>query len=191
MDTPTNDHRRRLLQAMGVVAGAHGVAGVTIADLVREAGVSKRTFYEHFTSKEDCFLSLYRAVSHVALEELKAAVTSDRPWEEQLEQALSAYLNHLSGSPELLRTLFVEVQHLGEAGAKARRAVMQEVSEFLLATVHGGKGAADLDASLALAAVGGINELILLAVEQGRAAELPMLTSQAGEVVRRLTRRAQ
>lgn len=171
------------------MAAGKGLAAVTIADVVREAGVSKRTFYEHFGTKEDCFLALYRAVSANALNTLKSAVSVDRPWHQQLQEALRAYLAHMATSPELLRTLFVEVQHLGIDGAQARRAVMTELAEFMVATLARGArpaGLPGIDFPLALAAVGGINELILQAVEQGRAAELPEMTATASEVVLRL-----
>ena len=173
------------------MAAEKGLAAVTIADVVRQAGVSKRTFYEHFLNKEDCFVALYRAVSASALNTLKTAVTADRPWQQQLTEALSAYLTHMATSPELLRTLFVEIQHLGETGARARRAVMTELADFMVATlahdtVPAGEGG--IDFSLALAAVGGINELIQQAVEQGKADSLPEMTSTASEVVLRLAR---
>lgn len=176
------------------MAAGKGLAAVTIADVVREAGVSKRTFYEHFGTKEDCFLALYRAVSASALSTLKSAVKVDRPWQQQLQEALRAYLAHMATSPELLHTLFVEVQHLGTAGAQARRAVMTELAEFMVDTLARGErlsGLPGIDFPLALAAVGGINELILQAVEQGRAAELPEMTATASEVVLRLARPVQ
>lgn len=195
-DAPTDvasgsEHRRRLMQGMGSVAATKGLATATIADVVREAGVSKRTFYEHFDSKESCFLALYRAVSASALSTLKAAVVPGRSWQQQLELALRAYLSHMAGSPELLRTLFIEIQHLGTSGAQARRAVMTELAGFLVDTVRSDGGRDDrtgIDASLALAAVGGINELILQAIEEGRVERLPDMTASAAEVVRRLAR---
>src|SRR3990167_1507133 len=65
-----HEHRSRLLQAMAGVSASKGVAAATIADIVREAGVSKRTFYEHFDRKDACFLALPAAqcigTAHVA-----------------------------------------------------------------------------------------------------------------------------
>lgn len=184
----SNDHRRRLLQGMASVAATKGLAGLTIADVVREAGVSKRTFYEHFESKEECFLTLYRAVSMNALKSLRDAVSAERPWQQQLEQALQAYLSNMAANPELLRTLFIEIHHLGAAGERARRDVMDALVSFLVETLRRGSGESAIEMGLALAAVGGINELILHAIEQGRVGELPAMTRVASEVVRRLAR---
>ena len=183
-----SEHRRRLLQAMASMAATKGLAAVTIADVVREAGVSKRTFYEHFESKDACFLDLYQAVSMNALKTLRDSVSAERPWQQQLEQALQAYLTHMAASPELLRTLFIEIHHLGVAGERARRDVMDALASFMVETLGRGPGESAIDEGLALAAVGGINELILQAIEQGRVAELPAMTPVASEVVRRLAR---
>lgn len=183
-----SEHRRRLLQAMASMAATKGLAAVTIADVVGEAGVSKRTFYEHFESKDACFLELYQAVSMNALKTLRDSVSAERPWQQQLEQALQAYLTHMAANPELLRTLFIEIHHLGVAGERARRDVMDALASFMVETLGRGPGESAIDEGLALAAVGGINELILQAIEQGRVAELPAMTPVASEVVRRLAR---
>lgn len=189
-DTPVaHEHRLRLLQALATVAADKGFSATTVADIVCAAGVSKRTFYEHFSSKEACFLALYRAVSASALRTLSTALQSDRPWQTQLESALGAYFAHLSAGPRLLKTLFVEVHHLGEAGAQARREVMQQLADFMLATVNPLAGSATprLSPTLAMAAVGGINELILQAIERNQADCLDRLTPTASELVRLLT----
>lgn len=183
-----SEHRRRLLQGMASVTATKGLAAVTIADVVREAGVSKRTFYEHFESKEACFLALYRAVSMTALKTLRDSVSAERPWQQQLEQALQAYLSHMAANPLLLRTLFIEIHHVGGAGEQARREVMEALAALMEETLRRGPEQRSIDKGLALAAVGGINELILQAIEQGRVAELPAMTPVASEVVRRLAR---
>lgn len=187
---PVHEHRNRLLEAMGSSAADRGFAATTIADIVREAGVSKRTFYEHFISKEACFLALYRAVSASALRTLSDSVRPERPWHHQIESALDAYFAHLSAGPRLLRTLFVEVHHLGEDGARVRREVMQHLADFMLQTVNrqdpcGGRSP-ELSPTMAVAAVGAINELVLQAIERGEAEQLTRLTPAASEVVRAL-----
>jgi len=198
--TPT-EHRFRLLKAMADVAAGKGYAETTIADIVREAGVSKRTFYENFESKDACFLELYRAASHAALKALRSSLAPDKPWQVQVEHALSTYFAHLAAGPALVRTLFVEIHQLGPAGMQVRRDVMQHLADFMLETVNAsskamtGSHAADgtafspqvLSRTMALAAVGGINELVLEAIEKDEIEQLQALSSAAGEVVRALT----
>ncbi|MBW0172209.1 MAG: TetR/AcrR family transcriptional regulator [Hydrogenophaga sp.] len=183
-DADPSEHRARLLQAMASVAASQGFAATSIAAIVAEAGVSKRTFYEHFADKDACFLELYRAASASALRTLSDAVQSDRPWQDQVEHALGAYLAHLAGGAQLLRMLFVEIHHLGPAGAQVRREVMQHLADFMLRTINAQRTV--LTSTMAVAAVGGIQELVLLAIERGEAAQLGELTASASAVVRLL-----
>ena len=184
-----NEHRGRLLQAMATVAAAQGLAATSIAAVVAEAGVSKRTFYEHFPDKDACFLELYRAASGSALRTLREAVQPERPWQDQVEHALGAYLAHLASGPQLIRMLFVEIHHLGPAGALVRREVMQQLADFMLETINAEREV--LTPTMAVAAVGGIQELVLQAIEQGEAAQLDRLTPSASAVVRLLAGAAQ
>jgi AcrR family transcriptional regulator len=179
-----NEHRARLLQAMASVAAAQGLAATSIAAVVAEAGVSKRTFYEHFADKDACFLALYRAASASALRTLRESVQAERPWQDQVEHALGAYLAHLAAGPQLIRMLFVEIHHLGPAGATVRREVMQHLADYMLETINA--DAAVLTPTMAMAAVGGIHELVLQAIERGEAAQLERLTASASAVVRLL-----
>ena len=166
-----NEHRARLLQAMASVAAAQGLAATSIAAVVAEAGVSKRTFYEHFADKDACFLELYRAASASALRTLSDAVQPDRPWQDQVEHALGAYLAHLAGGAQLLRMLFVEIHHLGPAGAQVRREVMQHLADFMLETIN--TQGPVLMPTMAVAAVGGIHELVLFLEENFRISVTP------------------
>lgn len=183
-EAPPNEHRARLLQAMASVAAAQGLAATSIAAVVAEAGVSKRTFYEHFVDKDACFLALYRAASASALRTLRESVQPERPWQDQVEHALGAYLAHLAAGPQLIRMLFVEIHHLGPAGATVRREVMQHLADYMLETINA--GATVLTPTMAMAAVGGIHELVLQAIERGEAAQLERLTASASAVVRLL-----
>ena len=60
---PRRGHRARLTGGLAAAIAEKGYAAVTIADVVRHARVSKRTFYEHFADKEACFLALYAETS--------------------------------------------------------------------------------------------------------------------------------
>lgn len=184
-----NEHRGRLLQAMATVAATQGLAATSIAAVVAEAGVSKRTFYEHFTDKDACFLELYRAASASALRTLREAVRPEQPWQDQVEHALGAYFAHLASGPRLIRMLFVEIHHLGPAGALVRREVMQHLADFMLQTINADGEV--LTPTMAVAAVGGIQELVLQAIERGEAAQLDQLTPNASAVVRLLAGAAQ
>ncbi|RYZ12039.1 MAG: TetR/AcrR family transcriptional regulator [Comamonadaceae bacterium] len=168
---------------MTKAVGAKGYADTTIADIVREAAVSRRSFYEHFATKADCLIALYRAASEQALMVLSAAVDAQQPWETQVEHAVAAYFDFLAQDQALLKTLFVEILGLGLPGLAVRRGVNEQIAEFVMASTRRPDGTR-LSPELAMAVVGGINELILQAVEQDRSGELGSLVAPATRLIR-------
>ena len=186
-DTATA-HHSRLLVGMAHSVASKGYADTTVADIVREASVSKRTFYECFASKKDCLIALYVASSHGALKVLKDAIDPSRDWKTQVEHAMGAYLACLASNPALLRTLFIEILSLGAEGLQVRRQMNQELADFVVQVVHTGQPHTPHDtaltATLAMAVVGGINELVLQAIEGNRTAELEVLTGSCSALVR-------
>lgn len=185
--SPANaEHRHRLLEGMALAAATRGYADATIADIVREAGVSRRTFYEHFATKGDCLIALYEAASHNALKVLQGAIEPSQPWQAQVERALADYFDCLAQNPVLMRTLFIEILGLGPPGLAARRRVNQAMADFMLQVVNANAGAM-LTPGMAMAVVGGINELVLQFIEQGRLTELGELVAPASRLVRAVT----
>lgn len=183
-----NPYRARLLEGMAHSVAAKAYADTTVADIVREAGVSKRSFYECFSSKDECLIALYVAASHGALKVLKESINPRRDWKTQVEHALGAYLACLASNPALLRTLFVEILGLGAQGLQVRRRMNQELADFVVQVVHAGHVHTPQDAAhhstMAMAVVGGINELVLQSIESGRTADLAELTQACSALVR-------
>jgi AcrR family transcriptional regulator len=180
----TADHRRRLLDAMAHAVARKGYAETTIADLAAEARVSRRTFYEHFADKAECLIALYEAASAQALAVLKGAIDPRRDWHTQVDQALGAYLTTLSCNPVLLRTLFIAILGLGPAGLQARRRANRDLCDFILSVANDGTRAQPLPEAMAMAIVGGVNELVLQAIEEDRADRLGELGSAAAMLAR-------
>ncbi|MBW8718202.1 MAG: TetR/AcrR family transcriptional regulator [Variovorax paradoxus] len=172
-----------MLEGMARAVAAKGYADTTIADIVREAAVSRRTFYEHFTTKSECLIALYEAASKLALRAVSEAFDPAQPWHAQVERAITAYFDYLAQDPALLRTLFVEILGLGMPGLAARRRVNGEIAGFIQAAINSGP-AAHLTSEMAMTVVGGINELVLQAIEQDRVGELGQLVPPATRLVR-------
>lgn len=191
VDSATS-HHHRLLEGMAHAVAAKGYADTTIADIVREAAVSRRTFYEHFATKADCLIALYEAASRNALNVLRDAIDPARDWQEQVGKAMSAYFGCLSQNPVLMRTLFIEILGLGADGLAARRRVNDEIADFMLQVINGERGGrkrkAPLSRDMAIAIVGGINELVLQMIERDRLDRLPELAAPAIQLVRAVTR---
>jgi AcrR family transcriptional regulator len=183
-DPDASEHRSRLLQGMAQSVAAKGYADTTIADIVREAGVSRRTFYEHFNTRADCLIALYEAASRNALRVLQGVIDPSRDWQVQVEQALTAYLGALARSPVLLRTLFIDILSLGAPGLAARRRVNEAIAGFMLQVINARQPTPVLEHDMAIAVVGGIHELVLQAIERERVEALPELAGQAGRLLR-------
>lgn len=186
-ELPMPEHRSRLLEGMARAVAQKGYAATTIADIVREASVSRRTFYEHFDGKAECLVALYEAASHNALKVLRGALDPTHPWQTQVEQALGAYLQGLASNPVLLRTLYVEILGLGPEGLASRRRVNRELAGFMLEVVNGPGAKGPLPEQMAMVVVGGINELVLECIEQDRVGQLPELVGPAAQLVRAVT----
>ena len=189
-DSIVNEHRHRLLEGLAQAVAEKGYADVTIADIVREAGVSRRTFYEHFAGKPQALIALFEAASRNALQVLREAIDPARDWQAQVEQAMTAYLGCLAQNPVLLRTLFIDILGLGAPGLAARRRVNGEIARFMGSVINACQATPVLDDDMAMAVVGGIHELVLQAVEQERlAAALPELADLTGRLVRAVVQR--
>lgn len=181
------DPRARLIAAMAHTLSSKSYAELTIADVVAEAGVSRRTFYEHFDGKPACFIALYEAATHQSLQVLRQALDPARPWHTQVPAVLGAYLGTLAASPALTRTLLVEVLQLGAEGLVARRRAHEELATFIAVIVNGGPGVEGrLTQDLALAIVGGVHELLLARIEAGETAAVGELTRSAAEFLLRV-----
>ena len=190
-DFDVASHYHRLLEGMARAVAAKGYAETTIADIVREAAVSRRTFYEHFATKADCLMALYEAASRSALDVLRNTIDPARDWHDQAESAIREYFGCLSQNPALVRTLFIEILGLGPDGLAVRRRMNDEITDFMLKVINragtGRHRVSPLSRDMAVAVVGGINELVLQAIERGRVPDLHELVTPAVQLIRAVT----
>lgn len=100
--------RGRLLTAFVEEAAEKGYNAVTIADIVRHAGTAKRTFYQHFTDKQDCFIQAFDvAGAAIVTEIVRAGDAVDDPIE-RIEVGVRAYLNAMQQMPYFSRLFLTE-----------------------------------------------------------------------------------
>jgi AcrR family transcriptional regulator len=107
--------RRDLLRAAGRLAARKGYEGTRVADIVAEAGLSKSTFYEHFSSKEECFVELHRRTSAQMLQTAVDAAEAhiDRGPYECIVAVIRAFVGYADRNPrlaEVFRASFGEAQ---------------------------------------------------------------------------------
>lgn len=127
--------RTRMLNAMVEVAGERGAPGASVAHIVERAGISRRTFYEHFEDREDCFLAAFDYALGRACEVVIPAYESGGAWRERVRSGLAALLGFFDEQPGLGALLTIDALGAGPR-ALARRT---ELLDALIAVVDGGR----------------------------------------------------
>ncbi|KZS68844.1 TetR family transcriptional regulator [Mycobacterium kansasii] len=164
--------RLRLFDGLAAAIGERGYRATTVADVVRHARTSKRTFYDQFASKEQCFLELLRADVEKLGEKISAAVDPDADWHQQIRQAVEAYVGHIESRPAVTLSWIRELPSLGAVARPVQRRGLQLLSTLLidLSASPGFRraGLPPLTVPLSVILLGGLRELTALAVEDGR-----------------------
>lgn len=181
-------HRLRLLEGFAAVVAERGFTGATIADIVKSARVSKRTFYEHFEDKEECFLALYAEAIEIIIKGVDQALRQPAPtWQAQLATGLEAYVGALEQNPALTRACLLEIQAAGPRALELRRRARGRFASLLRAFVERTRvehpSLRPLSPAMATAVVGGIDELLLVSVEAGVTGRLHELRETAAELL--------
>jgi AcrR family transcriptional regulator len=109
-DVVLASQRGRLLSAFVALAADRGVAPVTISDIVREAGTAKRTFYEHFRDKDDCFLQAFEVASELMVGTVVDTVAAKPDPVARIEVGARAYLDALVAHPEFTRLFLTHMR---------------------------------------------------------------------------------
>jgi AcrR family transcriptional regulator len=162
-DIVRESQRRRLLAAMTELAATKGFADLTITDLVERAGVGRKSFYEIFTDKTDCYLAGYTLNADFLLARFSQALWAEPDPADGLVEAMRAYVQTLSVKPLHARAYLLESVRAG-AEAMARR--WQTLLAFVEVTQAGYQRALEahpelepVSESTVVALIGGVNEL--------------------------------
>jgi AcrR family transcriptional regulator len=185
--------RERLLVAMADATAAKGYANVAVADVIERAGVSRRSFYEHFANKEECFLAAYDAGVEGLLRAIGEAEEAADGLLEGAHAGTEVYLQLLADNPAFARTFLIEVLGAGPAALERRDAVHQRFADRLAEAHAAIAGQLGSSAQLPVpapyifrAAVGAIHELVIDRLLKEGAEALPDLLTAILEVELRL-----
>ncbi len=124
--------RERLIVAMLNAAAELGYLGTNVQDVIDRAGISRPTFYEHFSNKEDCFLAAFDTSAERLRKRVeKAALEGGDVWRERVRLGLEALLHFAAREPDTARTIVVEARAASTAAVKRRVELMDEFARCL------------------------------------------------------------
>jgi AcrR family transcriptional regulator len=166
------NQRERLLNGVVEAVAEHGYNATTIAGITKAAKISRRTFYEYFEGKEDCFLAAYEMIEAHVLESMLAAPGAGEPWPDRVRARLAALLDVLSRDNAVARCFLIEPLAAGGEMAGRHREAMQ----LLAGALRPEPMPSELNMEVRdQALIGGIATLIVRRLNSGGAARLPEL----------------
>ena len=169
------NQRERILSAAAQATAELGYAEMSVETITTRAGVSRRTFYEHFRNKEDAFLAAYDAAVRAVVRHVRRAYFQETTAQARLHAGIGAFLQFLASDPELARMCIVEVLAAGPRAIARRNETMQMFAEIIEDNIHELIPSCRRAALTAETIVGGIHEVVFSRILAGRTGELPGL----------------
>ena len=178
------EFRQRLLDGLAASVVEDGYRNTTIADIVRRARTSRRTFYEHFSDKEACFVALLTDANTQMIRQISAAVDQNAPWASQVRQAVEAWIASAESRPAITLSWIREVPSLGAAARQLQRSTMEAFVTMIQTLCDTDAWRAvrvsPVSRPLAIMLLGGLRELTATTVEDGgRISDITELAVQA------------
>jgi AcrR family transcriptional regulator len=168
------NQRTRLISGMIETVAEQGYAKATIANVIAAAKVSRKTFYESFANREDC----YRAAYEAGFEFLRDRVvtgSSAHEWPGSVRGGLASLLESLGAYPDLAAFFLISPAGVGDEISERHHAAIRELVEVLLAKTPTPRGAAAATEIRTEAFAGGLSRLVAMKVNGGEATQLPEL----------------
>src|SRR4051812_10411273 len=168
----------RLEGAMVEATARHGFAGTTIAELVGLAGVSKTTFYQHFDSKQECFLATFDAIIDEVTKRVSETYREPGDFRERLTRALSAFMEIAADEPAAASLAAVDLLTLGEAGIAHRERGFHAFELMVRQSFDHSPSPVPVSDTTVRAIVAGIRGVVYRCLRAGQAERLPGLVDE-------------
>jgi AcrR family transcriptional regulator len=159
-DFVAQNQRERMLLATAELVAERGYQKTTIELIAKTARVALSTFYEQFSSKEDCFLAAFDETIDAAAEVFDELLDPEQAWADQIAAALEIALEMVVNEPARARLCIVESQAAGGAALTRYQGMLERVAPKLReGRIHNPR-ASRLPDGLEVAIVGGLAWLI-------------------------------
>lgn len=166
------NQRERLLAAITDSLEEHGYDGTTVAAISSRAGVSKSDFYQHFGSKDECFLFAYDEAVERLRVDVVSACADENDWAAGVCAGLDAALSGLAAEPGQANLLLVEGLRAGPGIYGRFQGAVESFVPYLRDGAPDGASAGRPPEAAEEAVVGGIASLLGRRVLAGEASGL-------------------
>jgi AcrR family transcriptional regulator len=178
----TRNQRDRLAAGTIAAVAERGFNKTTITQICAAAGVSRRTFYTYFASKEECYLAAGKTIVEHLRIAADAASEGEEGWPMRVQMKLRATLEFLAANPDLARFVMIAPQRAGEEVTSRYRSALEKAVDYLgEGRPSGGEQRTPSDA-VAASLVGGMVALVVRKVEGGDGERLPELLPDLAEL---------
>jgi AcrR family transcriptional regulator len=169
------NQRDRLAAGTIAVVAERGLSAATVSQITAAAGVSRRTFYAYFASKDECFFAAYDSIVDHLRVATDAAAAECADWPDRVRAKLRTTLEFLAANPDLARFGLIAPLRAGEAVAGHYRAAMGHVVAYLCDGKPPPPATKEASEAIATSLVGGMVALVVRKVEAGEGESLPQL----------------
>jgi len=181
-DFVTQNQRERMLLATAELVAERGYQKTTIELIAKTARVALSTFYEQFSSKEDCFLAAFDETVAAAREVFDELLDPEQPWAEQISAGLEIFLEMVVNEEARARLCIVEAQAAGGASMARYQAMLEAVAPKLREGRAHNPRAGRLPDGLEVAILGGLAWLVHQRLVEDRADEIKGLLPEMLQV---------
>jgi AcrR family transcriptional regulator len=149
-----------------------GYRETTVADVIKRAGLSRKTFYEHFANKQECFLVTYDQISARAIHRMEEAYQEAEGWPGRVEAAIRALFEAAVENPGSVRLILLEINALGPAGIERRERSTARYERFIRDALELAPGRGAVSDVVVKAAVGGLQRVMYRRIRRGERGKL-------------------
>jgi AcrR family transcriptional regulator len=171
----TRNQRDRLTAGMIAAVAEHGFHEATITQIAAAAGVSRRTFYGYFSSKEECFFDTFGQVADHLEGAMESAAQADADWPERVRAQLTAMLETFAANPDLARFALIAPPNAGGEIAARYRELLERLFAILTEAKPPPPETGEPSRAVGDGLLGGIVALVVRKVKAGEGEELAEL----------------
>ncbi|GAB3471313.1 TetR/AcrR family transcriptional regulator [Kineococcus endophyticus] len=166
----TTPSRQRLLTGMAAALREKGFKATTVADVVRHAKVSRRTFYEEFSGREQCYVALLEQQDRRVVDAVRTAVRGGSSWRDQVHQAIEAYVDVVAADPQVTLSWIRDLPTLDLVAVETERrstdTMLDLMRELSSGAAFRSAGLLPLDETTARLLVGGLQAVTAAVLEE-------------------------